>query len=118
MKYLSIDGIKQAFAEHLMKYRGYSNEEAEMAVSDFPDPYTLPYLSEDFIEHNVEIDGVLYEMNASYTSLWRVGITGIPEFRFYTYYCEEDITNHTVGEYMKARKLFRTEDIDPSDFPQ
>ena len=46
MKYLDTQGIKDAFAAHLMEKRGYTKDEAEMAVSDFPDPYGLPYLYE------------------------------------------------------------------------
>ncbi|MBE6618413.1 MAG: hypothetical protein E7626_01355 [Ruminococcaceae bacterium] len=117
MKYLTIDEIKQAFADHLMKYRGYSPEEADMAVSDFPDPYSNCYLNEEYIGH-CEIDGVAYEQNASSTVLWRVGIPNVPDFFFYTYYREEDIESRTVGSYMNARKLFRVDDLDAEDFPE
>lgn len=115
--YLSVEEIKKAFAHHLMKYRGYSEAEAEMAVYDFPDPYSNCYLNEDFIEH-VEIDGISYEKNASSTSLWRVGIEDVPEFFFYTYYRDEDIPNHKVGEYKKAQKLYQVENLDKGDFPK
>ena len=39
MEYLDLDGIRDAFAKHLMQYRGYTNDEAKLAVSDFPDPF-------------------------------------------------------------------------------
>ena len=116
MRYLSIGEIKNAFAKHLIKYRDYSIEEAQIAVSDFPDPYNNCYLNEEFIDH-VEIDGVSYEKNASSTSLWRVGMHGVPDFCFYTYYCDEDIPNHKVGEYMNARKLYQVDNLDKKDFP-
>ena len=116
MKYLDTKGIKNAFAAHLIKYRGYTKDEAEMAVSDFPDSYSLPYLYEDYID-DVTIDGKEYEMRASYTMLWECGILGVPMFRFYTYYLSEDIPNNTVGEYVNARKLFQVEDLDEDDFP-
>lgn len=117
MKYLNIDEIKQAFAEHLIKYRGYTAEEADMAVYDFPNPYSNCYLDEDYIGL-CEIDGVAYKQYASNTVLWRAGIHGVPNFFFYTYYREEDVKNRTVGEYMKARKLFQVDDLDPEDFPK
>lgn len=117
MAYLDIHGIKQAFAEHMKKYRGYSDEEAAIAVSDFPDPYGNCYLDEDYLE-DCEIDGVEYEKNASHTAFWRIGINDVPMFKFYTYYCMDDIPNHKVGEYMNARKLFQVDDLDASDFPE
>lgn len=117
MKYLDTQGIKNAFAQHLMKHRDYSEEEAKIAVSDFPDPYSLPYLDEEYICDET-IDGLEYEKNASYTSFWKCGIDGIPAFRFYTFYAIDDLPNHTVGEYMNARKLYQVSYLDDGDFPQ
>ncbi len=116
MTYLDLQGIKDAFAKHMMAHRGYSEEEAQIAVSDFPDPYTLPYLDEEFICEET-VDGKDYEKNASYTSFWKCGIDDVPMFRFYTLYDVEDLPNHTVGEYRNARKLFQIEDLDDDDFP-
>ena len=116
MGYLDLQGIKDAFAKHMMMYRGYSEDEARIAVSDFPDPYSLPYLDEEYIG-NVTIDGMEYEKNASFTSFWKCGIWGVPMFRFYTYYAVADIPNNKVGEYMKARKLYQVDDLDDDDFP-
>ena len=116
MSYLELDGIKAAFAEHMMMHRGYSREEADMAVSDFPDPYSNCYLDEDFVG-DCEIDGEEYGQYACYTNLWRVGIVGMPEFRFYTYYRRSDIPNNRVGEYKKAKKLYQIDDLDKADFP-
>lgn len=104
MKYLTVEEIKQAFADHMMKYRGYTSEEAEMAVSDFPDPYTNCYLDEKYIG-SCEIDGVEYDKYASNTDLWRVAIHNTPNFFFYTY--------KTEGEC----KLFQIEGLDIKDFP-
>ena len=116
MKYLSVEEVKRAFAEHLMKHRGYTAEEADMAVYDFPDPYSNCYLDEKYIG-SCEIDGVAYEKDASSTALWRVGIHNVPDFFFYTYYREEDIEGRKVGEYMNARKLFQIDELDAEDFP-
>ena len=116
MNYLNIDGIKQAFASHLMKHRGYTIEEADIAVSDFPDSYSSCYLDESYIG-SCEIDGVAYKQYASNTVLWRVGIHNAPNFFFYTYYREEDVESGTVGSYMNARKLFQIDDLDEEDFP-
>ncbi len=117
MKYLDVDGIKRAFADHLIKYRDYSESEAVIAVSDFPNPYELPYLDEEFICEE-EIDGIEYNKYASVTNLWKCGIYDMPTFRFYTYYATEDIPNHKVGEYISARKLYQVDDLDDGDFPQ
>lgn len=116
MTYLDKSGIQNAFAEHLIQHRGYSTEEAKIAVSDFPDPYRLPYLDEEYID-NVEIEGIEYEQCACYTSLWRCGIDGVPAFKFYTYYAANDIPNSTVQEYMDARKLYQIDGLDDLDFP-
>lgn len=116
MKYLSIEEIKQEFAKHLMKHRGYTAEEADMAVYDFPDPYSNCYLDERYIG-SCEIEGVGYQQYATSTDLWRVGIHNVPNFFFYTYYKEEDVESHTVGDYMNAQKLFRLDDLDEEDFP-
>jgi hypothetical protein len=116
MKYLDNEGIRKAFAKHLIKHRGYTKEEAAMATFDFPDPYNNPYLCEEYICEET-IDGVEYEKNACYTELWKCGITDVPMFRFYTYYAIEDIPNHQVGEYMEARKIYQIDNLDDEDFP-
>ena len=116
MAYLDLDGIRAAFAEHLMIYRGYSSIEAEIAVSDFPDPYDNCYLDEEFVGDCV-IDGESYGQYASFTKLWRVGMDDVPDFRFYTYYRRSDIPNNRVGEYRKAKKLYQKDALDKADFP-
>ena len=116
MKYLDVKGIKEAFAMHLIKYRGYTRSEAFEAVSDFPDPYNLPYLDEEFLE-GVTIDGIDYEKNASAVRLWKCGIDDVPMFCFYTYYACNDVPDQTVRQYRKARKLFQIEDLNMDDFP-
>ena len=116
MEYLTIDGIRRAFGEHMMKYRGYSEEEAKVAVHDFPDPYSNPYLREEYID-DVEVDGIEYERNADCVDLTVCDIDDVPRFCFYTLYCIEDIPDHKVGEYRTARKLFQIDDLDPADFP-
>ena len=97
-------------------FRGYSEEEADVAVHDFPDPYSNPYLREEYID-TVEVDGIEYERNADCVDLTVCGIDNVPRFCFYTLYRVDDIPNHKVGEYRDARKLFQTEDLDPNDFP-
>lgn len=116
MRYLSIDEIKKEFANHLKKYRGYTDEEAAIAVSDFPNPYSNCYLDEDWVG-DCEIEEVAYKKYTSSTALWRVGMPNVPDFFFYTYYRTEDVPNNKVGEYMNARKLFQIEELDAEDFP-
>lgn len=113
---LDENGIRAAFAEHLMKYRDYSEAEVAEAVSDFPDRYSLPYLDEEYIGEEI-IDGVEYEKNACITDFLRCGIEGIPAFKFYSFYAVEDIPNHLVSEYMAARKLYQADDLNEDDFP-
>ena len=117
MKYLTVEEIKAAFAELLMEHRDYSEEEAEIAVSDFPDPYNLPYQREEFVE-DVKIDGARYEKYATVVNLSICGIEDFPVFCFYTFYRKEDIRHHRVTEYMKARKLFQVDELDMDDFPE
>ena len=114
MVYLDEKGIKDAFARHLIKHRNYSKTEAAMAVSDFPDAYNLPYLGEEYVD-NETINEVDYEKFASIAICWSVGLMEFL-FCFYTYYTVEDIPNHKVGEYMKARKLYQVETLDEEDF--
>lgn len=114
--YLDEKGIKEAFAKHLITHRGYSKTEAAMAVSDFPDSYTLPYLDEDYVGEET-IDGVSYEKYSSYTCLWRVGIADVPMFRFYTYYNSDDVRDNLVGSYINAHKLYQVDNLDDDDFP-
>jgi hypothetical protein len=116
MKYLDTNGIRNAFAKHLIEHRGYTKDEAAMATFDFPDPYNLPYLCEEYVGEEM-IDGINYEKDACYTELWRCGISDVPMFRFYTYYAIDDIPNHQVGEYMEARKIYQVDDLDEEDFP-
>lgn len=116
MQYLTIDEIKQAFAEHLIQYAGYSEEWAKVAVSDFPDPYSNCYLNEKHID-DCEIDGIIYEQNATRAVLWSIGLEGTPTFCFYTYYRKEDIKRHSATQYRKARKLFQIEGLSKEDFP-
>jgi hypothetical protein len=104
MKYLSIEEIKQAFAKHMMKYRGYTSEEAEIAVSDFPDPYSNCYLDEKYIG-SCWINGVEYDKYASNTDLWRVAIHNVPNFFFYAY------------ESADGHKLYQVDDLEVKDFP-
>ena len=115
-QYVNVEDVKQAFAEHLMKYRHYSKQEAELAVSDFPDPYENCYLCEEYLD-NCEIDGEEYEMHAGYTELYRIGID-IPMFCYYVYYRCADVPNNKVGEYQEAHKLYQLTDLDEDDFPE
>lgn len=115
MTYLDTVGIKEAFAQHLMKYRGYTKEEADFAVSDFPDG-DIPYLISDYLGE-CEIDGEIYYKDACHTMLWLVGIHNIPDFQFYRYYRASDIPNHKVGEYLAAKKLYQIENLNSEDFP-
>ena len=111
MAYLDVQGIKEAFGKHMIKYCGYSEAEAKLAMYDFPDPYRNPYLIEEY-EGDEEVDGVEYQVYSDDTDLTRCGIDNVPAFSFYTLYRSEDIPNETVGEFMAARKLFKLADED------
>lgn len=87
-----------------------------MAVADFPDPYNLPYLEEEYIGEE-EIGEDEFEKYASVADLRLCGIDDVPIFRFYTYYNCDDVGSHSVRAYMKARKLYQVDDLDEEDFP-
>lgn len=109
MEYLNADGIKKVFAARLMQYRGYSEEEAEIAVSDFPD--RVPYVVSESAGE-CEIDGEEYIQENSHTMLWLMGIHDVPDLNFSTYYRKADIPNGTGGEYAAAKKLYLLVDPD------
>ena len=115
MTYLTTDDIKRAFADHLMLHRGYTEEEASMAVSDFPDG-NIPYLISDYVGE-CEIDGEQYYKEACHTMLWLVGIVDVPDFKFYRYYRMADIPTHKAGEFYAAKKIYQIEDLNEEDFP-
>lgn len=112
IKYLNEDEIRAAFAIYLQVTRDYTEDEAAIAVSDFPNPYILPYQVEEY-EDETEINGVEYEVRKDYTNFtpitgeWDDGTTS---FCFHTYYRKEDVPNRKVGEYMKARKLYSVDE--------
>lgn len=118
MIYVTEKEVKKRFAQHLMMHCFYSEAEADLAVSDFPDPYSNCYLGEEYVGPCV-IDGIEYSKCASYTNLARVmGMYDIPDFYFYTYYRSEDLAGGTVGDSMRARKLYQLDDLNKSDFPE
>ena len=116
MNYLSIEEIRAKFAEHLITYIGYSADAAQAAVADFPDPEENAYLYEEFIEF-CEIDDEEFEKCACCTLLSRIGINGVPMFRFYTYNLNRIPSSNAEDEYIKSRRLFQTENLDNSHFP-
>ena len=80
MKYLDIDGIREAFFAHLAQTGEYTEEEAEISFAEFPDPFGTAYLLEEYLG-DCEIDGEQYSRCASWTDFWsipcrRLSITG------------------------------------------
>lgn len=109
MAWLNVNEIRELFAKHLINYKDYSEDEAKLAVSDFPDPYNLPYMTEEYLGRET-VDGIEYEKCISSADLARCGFGDIPVFRYYTLYATEDVADHLVGSYMTARKLFQEYD--------
>ena len=116
MNYLTLDGIRAAFAKHLMIHLDYDEEDAQEAVNDFPNPYANPYLLEEQVD-DVEIDGVGYQKYSDYTDLSRCGVDDVPFFCFYTLYRMEDLKTTRVIDYINARKLYQVDNLDMDDFP-
>ncbi len=116
MKYLDIDGIREAFFAHLAQTVEYTEEEAETSFAEFPDPFGTAYLLEEYLG-DCEIDGEQYSRCASWTDFWSIGVYEVPVFRYYTYYRASDAPNHQAGEYMAAKRLFQVDDLDEEDFP-
>lgn len=114
MSYINEEGIREAFAQYLIDKAHYSEREAKVAVSDFPNPYENEYLTEEYIGE-IEIEGEMYEQNACKCMLWRLGMK-VKDFMFYEYYKMSDIPNKQVGEYMNATKLYSVDDLDKRDF--
>ena len=117
MNYLKLDGIRAAFAKHLMVHLDYDEEEAQDAVNDFPNPYVNPYLLEEYVD-DVDINGVEYQKCATCADLSRCGIDDVPFFCFYTLYRMEDLKTTRVIDYINARKLYQVDDLDRDDFPE
>lgn len=107
MEYLSINELRENFADYLMKYQYCTPSDARMIAQEFPDPYTNPYLQEEWIGTET-INGEKYQSYASCVdfSMFYSFSNALP-YRFYTYYLVSDLMpNRTVGDYRKARKLF------------
>ena len=116
MKYVTAEDVKKAYMAHMMKYRGYDEQEAEDAAMAVPSRYEVCWLIEDRLGE-VEIDGEEYVKCAVHTMFFLMGIYNVPMFRYYVYYRVSDIPNESPEEYAAARTLYQLDDLDPDDFP-
>jgi len=115
-EYLDTEGIRNAFSRYLMENRGYDEDDAEYAASDFPDPYAQCYLMEEYLGE-CEIDGEKYEQYTSWTDFsMMMGMDSLPHFGFYTYYRSSDMPGHLVKEYRAAKKYYSVNNIKKKDF--
>ena len=53
--------LVEAFKSYLMENLYYSKSEAELAASDFEDPYETPYIYQEY-ESTIVLDGIKYEV--------------------------------------------------------
>ena len=109
-KYIDVEELRKQYGAFL------ESEGAFMfSVDTFPDLVTHDYIEEKYVGEFV-INNKTYDVHASFTSFWMLGLP-TPAFCFYTCYLSDDIPNHRVDEYANAHKLYRTEKLDPADFP-
>ncbi len=120
--YLNVTEIKEAFARHLMQYRGADLRTARLISSEFPEVLKNTYLIEKF-RGNVEIDGVHYEKYADRVNfkffpdhLLPPFEGETPEFCFYTYYNIDGMARRLMRDYARAERIYRMDDLDPADF--
>jgi len=103
------EGISRAFKAYLTDILGYDEDEADFVVeNDFENPYDTQYIFQDF-EGNYVVDGKNYEVMLCHTDFSVMGmyhLCGLEPFEFYMYIDKEDLGDHTVGSYSKARKLY------------
>ena len=81
--YYTEQGIKECFKQHTMQYYYFDADEAEIAVSDFPDFY-LPYLRWKKLRDET-IGGSEAEVFAFWTDFSMMMMEYEPPFTFYWY---------------------------------
>ena len=134
-KYLiDFKSLREALAEHLRKYRKYSDEEVELSLYDFNDPYDYELCDCRFVE-DTEIDGKRYEKRAywidfakyfgsSFYMYYYDGMSKEEEkalkqmdkiFRFYVYFEMGPDFGNTVGEYREANRFYQVKKLDKED---
>ena len=135
-KYLiNFEELKSCLADHLKKYRHYSDEEIKLSLYDFEDPYNYELCDSTYIEET-EIDGKKYEVRAYWIDFVKhfgsiyemLYYSGMPKeeskalkqmdkpFCFYVYFEIKPDFGHTVGEYKEANRFYQVEKICKSDF--
>lgn len=104
--YLSEDEIILEFVRYLEDVQGLSHEDALFGSTGFPDPYSLPYLFEEYVEDS-EIDGATVEVRDCWTDFsMMMTLDNSRPFRFRKYIFTPDDFDRTVGSYRAAKKLY------------
>ena len=105
-----LEGLKAAFIKYLMEKLDYFEGEAKyVANTDMNDPYSAPYIVQDY-DGNIVLDGEEYEVRKCHTDFCMCGMFHYADktpFQFYMFILKSDLSDNTVGSYMKARKLYK-----------
>ena len=103
-----IDELLEAFKDYLQIELGYDAEEAAVASTDMENPYTAPYVMEEF-EGEARIAGDSYEVRFCYTDFSACGLfhlAEVPPFEFYMFFDKNTMPDTTVGSYKNATKKY------------
>ena len=98
----------EAFKDYLMREFDYDEEDATIASDDLQDPYNTPYILEDF-QGRISIDGIDYEVRFCHTDFNYCGLfhmANAAPFEFYMLIDCSTLHGQTIGDYMKARKIY------------
>ena len=96
------------YKEYLQDELGYSGWEVEMAASDLVNPYTAPYIVQEY-DDNYDIDGIDYEVRYCHTDFRRCGLFHLADkkpFEFIMCIDTTTLEDKTVGSYSAAKKYY------------
>ncbi len=105
---LDNDALRKSFEAYLGISFDYTPEEAKIASTDLIDPYSAPYVVQDF-EGEYTIDGTVYSVYACRTEFRLCGLFHLAyadPFKFYMFIDKSTLKDQTVGSYIKASKLY------------
>ena len=104
----SNEDLLNEYREYLRSELGYEGWEIEMAASDLVNPYTAPYIVQEY-DDNYIIDGINYEVRYCHTDFKRCGLFHLADkkpFEFIMYIDTSTMKNKTVGSYSAAKKYY------------
>lgn len=100
--------LVEAFKLYLKKELGYNDDEANIAATDMENPYSTPFIVQDY-EEEIELDGIVYEVRSCKTDFCMCGLYHLADLTPFEFDMLIDMTNveeELVSEYNAADKLF------------